>query len=73
MADFAQPRYEGRAMSGPPDPDDAEGIADADLETLDAMAEALLDAIIQSPSDDGLPPLATPPGPGRGPEPEADQ
>jgi hypothetical protein len=55
-----------RAMPGQPDPDDAEEIADADLEALDAIAEALLDAVIQGRSDDDPPPMTTPPPNGEG-------
>jgi hypothetical protein len=41
-------------MSALPQPDDAEQIADADLDALDAMAEALLDAIIQGGADEDV-------------------
>jgi hypothetical protein len=50
----ASPRCEGRPMSALPGPDDAEEIADADLDALDAMAEALLDAIIQGGADEDV-------------------
>jgi hypothetical protein len=41
-------------------PEEAEEVADADLEALDAMAEALLDAIIQARTDENLDGMAGP-------------
>jgi hypothetical protein len=79
MDESAQPGYERRAMPGLPDPDHTEEpdgteqIADADLDALDAMAEALLEAVVQGRSDDDLPPV-TPPASdreGTGPPPSA--
>jgi hypothetical protein len=43
-------------MNQPPEPEEAEGIADADLDALDAMAEALLEAIQIGADDDTNPP-----------------
>ncbi len=50
-------------MSALPGPEDAEEIADADLDALDAMAEALLDAIIQAGADENLQAQAEPAAP----------
>lgn len=47
-------------MNESPEPDEAEEIADLDLETLDAMAEALLDAVIQARTEQDLGRLAMP-------------
>jgi hypothetical protein len=41
-------------MSALPEPEDAEEMADADLDALDAMAEALLDAIIQGGAEEDI-------------------
>ena len=48
---------------GPPEPDeaaDAEEMADADLDTLDALAEVLLDAVIGARTEPDLRRLAMP-------------
>jgi hypothetical protein len=59
-------------MSALPQPDDAEQIADADLDALDAMAEALLDAIIQGGAEEDVQGRAEPGAPEPGaPEPGA--
>ena len=39
-------------MREPPEPEDAEEIADADLDALDALTEALLDAIQTGADED---------------------
>jgi hypothetical protein len=44
MDQTAQSHYEG-PVNEPPEPDEAEQLADADLDALDAIAEALLEAI----------------------------
>ena len=58
-------------MSALPQPDDAEQIADADLDALDAMAEALLDAIIQGGAEPGAPEPAAPDPEGNSPLPRS--
>jgi hypothetical protein len=65
MDEYAPPHQEGLLMDQPPEPEEAEEIADADLDALDAMAEALLAAIIQTGPDEDIPGMAAPVLPGR--------
>ncbi len=47
-------------MNEPPEPEEAEEIADIDLDALNAITEALLDEVIQARTEPDLPRFALP-------------
>lgn len=50
-------------MNQGPEPEDAEEIADIDLDALNAIAEALLEEVIQARTEQDLGRIARPAGP----------